>query len=70
MLTQSFADAVAEAEKIIAGAPHIQTEADLAEGYALRAGAERPGAGRHGGTALSDFALTGDQVDGRFAGHR
>ena len=33
MLTQSFADAVVEAEKIITGAPHIATEADLAEGY-------------------------------------
>jgi hypothetical protein len=27
LLTQSFADAVAEAEKIIAAAPHVQTEA-------------------------------------------
>ena len=33
MLTQPFADAVAEAEKIIVGAPHVRTEADLAEGY-------------------------------------
>ena len=38
MLTQSFADAVAEAEKIIAGAPHVRTEADLAEGYDYLAG--------------------------------
>ena len=38
MLTQSFADAVAEAERIIAGAPHIRTEADLAEGYDYLAG--------------------------------
>ena len=38
MLTQSFADAVAEAEKIITGAPHIQTEAGLAEGYDYLAG--------------------------------
>ena len=38
MLTQSFAEAVAEAERIICGAPHIQTEADLAEGYDYLAG--------------------------------
>ena len=38
MLTQPFADAVAEAEKIITGAPHIRTEADLAEGYDYLAG--------------------------------
>ncbi len=38
MLTQSFADAVAEAERIIAGAPHIRSEADLAEGYDYLAG--------------------------------
>ena len=38
MLTQSFADAVAEAEGIITGAPHVQTEADLAEGYDYLAG--------------------------------
>jgi hypothetical protein len=38
LLTQSFADAVAEAEKIIAGAPHVRTEADLAEGYDYLAG--------------------------------
>ena len=38
MLTQSFAEAVAEAEQIITGAPHIQTEADLAEGYDYLAG--------------------------------
>ena len=33
VLTQSFADAVLEAEKIIAAAPHVQTDQDLAEGY-------------------------------------
>jgi hypothetical protein len=33
VLTQSFADAVLEAEKIIASAPHVQTDQDLAEGY-------------------------------------
>ncbi len=38
VLTQSFADAVAEAERIIAGAPHVRTEADLAEGYDYLAG--------------------------------
>jgi hypothetical protein len=38
VLTQSFADAVAEAEKIITGAPHVQTGADLAEGYDYLAG--------------------------------
>jgi hypothetical protein len=38
VLTQSFADAVAEAEKIIVGAPHVLTEADLAEGYDYLAG--------------------------------
>ena len=38
MLTQAFADALAEAEEIIAGAPHIQTEQDLAEGYDYLAG--------------------------------
>jgi hypothetical protein len=38
VLTQSFADAVAEAERIITGAPHVQTGADLAEGYDYLAG--------------------------------
>ncbi len=38
MLTQPFADAVIEAEKIIAGAPHIRTEQDLIEGYDYLAG--------------------------------
>jgi hypothetical protein len=38
VLTQSFADALAEAEKIIAAAPHIQTAQDLAEGYDYLAG--------------------------------
>ena len=41
MLTQSFADAVVEAERIITGAPHIRTEADLAEGYDYLAGSIR-----------------------------
>jgi hypothetical protein len=38
VLTQSFMDAVAEAEQIITGAPHVRTEADLAEGYDYLAG--------------------------------
>ena len=41
MITQSFADAVAEAEKIITGAPHVKTEQDLAEGYDYLAGSIR-----------------------------
>ena len=38
MLTQQFAEALAEAEKIIAGAPHVASEQDLAEGYDYLAG--------------------------------
>ena len=38
MLTQSFADALLEAETIITSAPHIKTEQDLAEGYDYLAG--------------------------------
>jgi hypothetical protein len=38
VLTQSFADAVAEAEAIITGAPHVTSEVDLAEGYDYLAG--------------------------------
>jgi hypothetical protein len=38
VLTQPFADAVVEAEKIIIGAPHIKDEQDLAEGYDYLAG--------------------------------
>jgi hypothetical protein len=41
LLTQSFADAVLEAEKIITAAPHIQTEQDLAEGLDYLAGSIR-----------------------------
>ena len=41
MLTQAFADAVAEAERIITGAPHVTTEQDLAEGYDYLAGSIR-----------------------------
>jgi hypothetical protein len=41
VLTQSFADAVVEAEKIITGAPHIRTEQDLIEGYDYLAGSIR-----------------------------
>ena len=40
-LTQPFADAVLEAEKIITGAPHVRTEQDLAEGYDYLAGSIR-----------------------------
>jgi hypothetical protein len=38
MLTQSFADAVLEAEQVIAGAGHVQSAQDLAEGYDYLAG--------------------------------
>ena len=38
MLTQPFAEALAEAEKIIAGAPDVACEQDLAEGYDYLAG--------------------------------
>src|SRR3974377_2033191 len=41
VLTQPFADAVAEAEKIITGAPNVRTDADLAEGYDYLAGSIR-----------------------------
>ena len=38
MLTQSFSEAVLDAESIIAAAPHIKTDKDLAEGYDYLAG--------------------------------
>ena len=38
MLTDPFADALAEAEKLIETAPHIRTEQDLLEGYQYLAG--------------------------------
>ena len=38
VLTQPLAEAIAEAEKIITGAPHVLTEQDLAEGYDYLAG--------------------------------
>ena len=38
MRTRAFAEALAEAEKIIAGAPHVGSEQDLAEGYDYLAG--------------------------------
>ena len=41
MLTQPFADALAEAEKIIEAAPHIRSEQDLIEGYDYLAGSAR-----------------------------
>ena len=40
-VSQPFADAVLEAEKIITGAPHVRTEQDLAEGYDYLAGSIR-----------------------------
>jgi hypothetical protein len=41
VLTQPFADAIVEAEKVIAAAPHIRTEQDLIEGYDYLAGSIR-----------------------------
>jgi hypothetical protein len=41
VLTQALADAVVAAEKIIAQAPHVQTEQDLLEGYDYLAGTLR-----------------------------
>ena len=38
LLTQAFAEALAEAEKLIAGAPFVASEQDLAEGYDYLAG--------------------------------
>jgi hypothetical protein len=38
LLTQPLADAIAEAENIIAGAPHVRSEQDLAEGQDYLAG--------------------------------
>ena len=38
MLTQAFAEALAEAEKLIAAAPFVASEQDLAEGYDYLAG--------------------------------
>ncbi|MFL5910042.1 MAG: hypothetical protein ACJ768_05670 [Gaiellaceae bacterium] len=38
MATQSFAQAIAEAEQIIRSAPHVQTDQDLAEGLGYLAG--------------------------------
>src|SRR2546429_9761275 len=38
VLTQPFSEAIAEAEKVIAGAPFVATEQDLAEGYDYLAG--------------------------------
>jgi hypothetical protein len=38
LLTQPLAEALAEAEKIITGAPHVASEQDLAEGYDYLAG--------------------------------
>jgi hypothetical protein len=41
VLTQPFADAIVEAEKLIASAPHIRSEQDLIEGYDYLAGSIR-----------------------------
>jgi hypothetical protein len=41
VLTRPFADAIAEAEKIITSAPHVSCEQDLAEGYDYLAGSIR-----------------------------
>ncbi|MCE7001888.1 hypothetical protein LWC34_03410 [Kibdelosporangium philippinense] len=41
MLTESFAAAVAEAEKLITDAPHVRTDQDLIEGYDYLAGSIR-----------------------------
>lgn len=38
MLTQAFAEALAEAEKLITAAPFVASEQDLAEGYDYLAG--------------------------------
>ena len=38
MITTAFAEAIAEAERLIEGAPHIRTEQDLLEGYRYLAG--------------------------------
>jgi hypothetical protein len=38
LLTQPFAEALAEAEKVITSAPHVTSEQDLAEGYDYLAG--------------------------------
>ena len=41
MLTQPLADAIAEAEQVIAAAPHVRGEQDLVEGYDYLAGSIR-----------------------------
>ena len=41
MLTDAFAAAIGEAEKVITGAPHIRSEQDLIEGYDYLAGSIR-----------------------------
>ncbi|GIM92078.1 hypothetical protein [Paractinoplanes toevensis] len=41
MLTQPFADAIAQAERVVAEAPHIRGELDLIEGYDYLAGGIR-----------------------------
>jgi hypothetical protein len=41
VLTHAFADAIAEAEKVVTTAPHIRSEQDLVEGYDYLAGGIR-----------------------------
>ncbi|GIE34674.1 hypothetical protein Ait01nite_077190 [Actinoplanes italicus] len=41
MLTRPFAEAIQEAERVITGAPHVQDEQDLVEGYDYLAGSIR-----------------------------
>ncbi|OJF15188.1 hypothetical protein [Couchioplanes caeruleus] len=41
MLTQRFTEAIHDAEKIIVGAPHVQSDQDLVEGYDYLAGSIR-----------------------------
>src|ERR1044072_1069373 len=41
MLTQTFADAMVEPDKIMTDAPHVRTEQDLIEGYDYLAGSIR-----------------------------
>lgn len=41
MLTQPFADAIAQAERVVAEAPHVRGEQDLIEGYDYLAGGIR-----------------------------
>jgi short subunit dehydrogenase len=83
MLTQAFAEALAEAEKIIAGAPFVVSEQDLAEGYDYLAGSGpdrgleimrsalfsiRPPAGTVTRSSLDGMPLGSYRADGRCGG--